>query len=433
LTSVNQQVNLLAGGADLLLTEKMLLDGFDGEKLDTWSKRLYDVQQRLVPEFYTEMEFCKQIVLPMIQAILGTTSLAYYYNACEQIFRYLPNHQLGWGSLPEIFVKQVVPKIRQVLRTPEYQAFLNATPDERKVRAWDELHGSAGFPGSSNIWTDYRIVMYLDHYLSIQLPAQKLATKSLEQSREQAEQALVKRLDPDLTQSVREAMQNSDYGSDPFSMPSRGRQAIDLWPFSVGEVLEVTDTARDYTGVVPGERVVVERWEVSYPNSDDDPDRRLFLSVADPLNSNRTLEVNVALWPVWLRRLSNAEYTTIISKTAKKVAKNLQVPTESLTTGKALLRQRESAARLNRIEAMNNRLFDAVKNFTDEELADFRSALNLSIRLVDEVEDVTDEEVDAAVEFLLTRRAARSTPSKGKPKIPILDPVYVVDPEPEDE
>lgn len=89
-------------------------------------------------------------------------------------------------------------------------------------------------------------------------------------------------------------------------------------------------------------------------------------------------------------------------------------------------------SRLTRIAKMNEQLFAAVVDFSDEEIAEFRSTLALALRLTEEVQNVTEEETDAVVAFLQERRGYQKAEPVVKGKVRILEPQYVVDPEPEE-
>lgn len=415
----------------MLLRKNMIpTDDRGSVLLDSWSFRLFEVQKIFMkPGMLGEEAFCTKIVAPLVQAILGFKPLSVYTDTCTKISMVTREHQLGWAGLPGRFKDSVVPLLRQAVTTPEYSLFLYATP-ETVEWAWGQLHGSAGLPDQSTEWTDYRNILYLDRANS--------------KAQEKQDRALSKTLVKQKNEILASMSTNYDkFTNNPFSVLGErqriGMTAQDLWPFSTGETLVVVKVGNDIigspysTGLVPGDYLTVDRWTVAYESSNvDSEQRRLYL---DLKRGNRKLEVDVDNWPVWLYRVDPSEVQDRVERElydAVYDGSNLK-PIQDKATGKALTRQAAREKRATQVDAMNQKLYDQVKDFSEEEMISFRSVLDLSARLAEEFNIVTEDEMEAIVDFLQTRRDnLQKVASKGKPKIRILEPEFVVDPEPED-
>ena len=309
-----------------LLAKKMLPVDNEGVFADSWSFRFYWAQEVLTGSNckMTELEVGRTIAEPLIATIMGYKPASNYNNICVFIDRLIrspaspASHQLWWGTLPNSFVSQTVPRLRLALQTPEYLKFFGATTEEEIAQAWIDLHGSAGAPGRPEDCTDFKNILYLDRYLS----------------------------------------------PEPY-----------------------------------------KRDRYSYSRESASP-------------------------------YSYYDYEKIQTNAAQAIAESIDK--ENFAAYAASLQGApKTAERVSKIEAMNKRLFTAVKDFTDEQLDYFRRTLNLALRLTTEIEDFTDEEVDVVVEYLQARRTREeeevAVAPKRKPKIRILEPQYVVDLEPEEE
>jgi hypothetical protein len=101
--------------------------------------------------------------------------------------------------------------------------------------------------------------------------------------------------------------------------------------------------------------------------------------------------------------------------------------------GPSLKRGVESAVSDSELVRVTNQLFKELRGLSIEELRDFRRSLDLVLRLTGEIEDLEDEELEAVIEFLKARREkSKVEPGDKKTKVKILEPPYVVDPEPEE-
>jgi hypothetical protein len=426
----------------LLLTTVRLPRSVDGIVTDTWSSRLFEVQKTCLRSgFLSEGDFVIKVIKPLLLTILGLRKLDSYTTVCTKLRSIDSTHRLSWAELPPYFVERVVPELRAALKTPEYQNFLDCDGDLDSVETfnlWVELHGSAGFPGAASDWTDYRNIMWLDRACYM-LPVERSLPVGLGKAAiPSAPKQVFTQEALDLMSLDLMSYDKTKLESNPFELPNGGAQAQDLWPFSTGEMLKVVKVGTDirgvpYQGVVPGDQLVVDRWTVNYASSNvDSKQRRLCLYLR---RTGRMLEVDVDAWPVWLVRVDQSEVQDRVERElydAVYDGSNLK-PVQDKTTGKALTRQAAREKRAAQVDAMNQKLYDQVKDFSEEEMISFRSVLDLSARLAEEFTVVTEEETDALIEFLQTRRERnQSAGAKRQPKIRILEPMFIVDPEPDD-